>query len=136
MKITKIMSDDVITVEPINDLATVAKLMKEHNIGFVPVVYDGQLLGVITDRDLAIRGYANKRDAGTKVAEVMSKDIITVHNGTSVEEVARLMEKYNVRRICITDKGHLIGVCALGDLAVRKDYRDEAERVLNDISHK
>ena len=136
MKITKIMSDDVITAQPIHDLATVANLMKKHNIGFIQIVFDGQLLGVVTDRDLAIRGYANKRDAGTKIAEVMTHDCITVHNGTSVDEVAKLMEKHNVRRICITDKGHLVGVCALGDLAVRRDFRDEAEKVLNDISHK
>ncbi|MFA6865960.1 MAG: CBS domain-containing protein [Clostridia bacterium] len=136
MKITKIMSDDVITVEPINDLATVAQLMKKHNIGFMPIVFDGQLLGVVTDRDLAIRGYGNKRDAGTKITEIMTSDCITVNNSTSVDEVSEIMAKNNIRRVCITDNGHLVGVCALGDLAVRKDYRENAEKVLTDISHK
>lgn len=136
MKITKIMTDDVITAEPIQDLATVANLMKKHNIGFIPIVFDGQLLGVVTDRDLVLRGYANKRDPGTKITEIMTDNIITVHNGTSVDEVADLMAKNNIRRICVTDNGRLVGVCALGDLAIRKDYRQEAEKVLNDISHK
>lgn len=136
MNITKIMSDDVITAGPDSSLFDVAQLMREHNIGFLPIIYDGELLGVITDRDLAIRGYGNKKTQDTKITEVMTNDCVTVDNGTSVDEVAQVMAQNNVRRVCITDKGHLVGVCALGDLAIRKDFRDNAENVLNDISHK
>jgi len=136
MKITKIMTDDVITAEPIQDLTTVANLMKKNNISFVPIVFNKQLLGVVTDRDIAIKGYGNKRDSGTKITEIMSNNFVTVHNDTSVEEVAKLMERYNTKNICITDNGHLCGVCTLGDLAQKKDFRDEIAKVLNTTSQK
>ncbi len=134
MKITKLMTDDVITARPDSSLYDVAQLMREHDIGFLPIIYDGRLMGVITDRDLAIRGYAEKKDENTPVKTIMTSDCVTVSKSASVNDVARVMAENQIRRVCITDDDKLIGVCAIGDLASNESFEAAAEFALEGVS--
>lgn len=134
MKITKLMTDDVITACPDSSLYDAAQLMREHDIGFLPIIYDGRLMGVITDRDLAIRGYADKRDESTPIKAIMTSDCITVDKSANVNDVARVMAENQIRRVCITDDQKLIGVCAIGDLASNDTFEAAAEFALGGIS--
>ncbi len=134
MKITKLMTDDVITASPDSSLYDVAQLMREHDIGFLPIIYDRTLMGVITDRDLAIRGYADRRREDTQVKDIMTGDCVTVDKSASVNDVARVMAENQIRRVCITDDDKLIGVCAIGDLAANESFEAAAEFALGGVS--
>lgn len=128
------MTDNVITANPDSSLYDVAQLMREHNIGFLPIIQDKEVLGVITDRDLAIRGYAEKKCESTTVRDIMTNNCLTVTNNANIHEVADIMAINQIRRVCVTDNGNLIGVCAIGDLAVLNQFNEEAEFVLTQIS--
>lgn len=128
------MTTDIVTVSPLDNIYEAAVKMKEHDIGFIPVVDDRQLIGVCTDRDLVIRGYAEKNPGSTSITEVMTDECITCSEDTTVDEAARIMAEHQIRRLCIVEDGELIGVCAIGDLAVRASYEDEAGQALHDIS--
>lgn len=133
-KIAEIMTDDCQTVTPKDSLYAAAALMKEHDIGFVPVVEGRKLLGVVTDRDLVIRGYADKREGSTSVADVMSTNVKTVTSETSVDDAAELMAESQIRRLPVVDNGELRGVVSIGDLAIREIFVNEAGEALSGIS--
>jgi len=129
-----IMSTDVVTVTMQDNVFEIAAKMKENDIGFIPVVEGRRLIGVVTDRDLVLRGYAEKRSGSASVDQVMSKDIVTVTPDTSVEEASRIMAKNKIRRLPVVENGELVGVVAIGDMAVRSKLEDEAGQALSQIS--
>jgi CBS domain-containing protein len=132
--IRDIMSTDLKTVTLKNNVFDIAMLMKKHDIGFVPVVENGKLLGVVTDRDLVVRGFANKKTESTAVGEVMSKGIMSISPNTDIEEAATQMANQKIRRLPVVENGALVGVVALADLAVRKTSEDNAGQALSEIS--
>lgn len=132
--IKKIMSTDCVTVSPLDNVYEVAVKMKEHDIGFIPVVEGKKLIGVITDRDLVIRGYAEKHSGSTAVSEVMTSEVDTITSETSTDEAANLMAEKQIRRLPVVDGGELVGVLAIGDLAVREIFVNEAGEALSAIS--
>lgn len=132
-----IMETDIVTVTLKDNIFEVALKMKQHDIGFVPVVEGKQLIGVITDRDLVIRGYAEKHSGSTAVKEVMSdQQVVSVSPATSVDEAVKLMAKNQIRRLPVVEGNQLIGVVAIGDLAVRSVLEQEAGEALSEISEK
>lgn len=130
----EIMTTDCVTVTKQDSLFDAAVKMKTHDIGIVPVVDGKKLEGVITDRDLAIRGYAQKKNSSDTVDQVMSCDIITAEPDMTVDEAAKLMASNKIRRLPIVENGNLIGIVAIGDLAVREIHEDEASYALSEIS--
>ena len=130
-----IMETDVVTVTLKDNIYEIALKMKQHDIGFIPVVQGKQLIGVVTDRDLVIRGYAEKHSGSTEVKEVMSdQKIISVPSSTPIDEAAKLMAKHQIRRLPVVDDNELVGVVAIGDLAVRASLEEEAGEALSEIS--
>jgi CBS domain-containing protein len=132
--IRDIMSTDLKTVTLKNNVFDIAMLMKKHDIGFVPVVESGKLLGVVTDRDLVVRGFANKRTDATAVEDVMSKEIMSITPDMSIEDAANQMANQKIRRLPVVENGALVGVVALADLAVRKSSEENAGQALSEIS--
>jgi len=132
--IRDIMSTDCVTVTLKDNIYEVAVKMKENDIGFVPVVEGKRLIGVVTDRDLVLRGYAEKRSGSASVEEVISKDVTTASPDTSVHEAAKLMARKKIRRLPVVENGELIGVVSIGDLAIREIYVNEAGEALSEIS--
>lgn len=132
--IRDIMSTDVQTITLKDNVFEIATLMKQHDIGFVPVVEGSKLIGVVTDRDLVLRGYAEKRSGSAAVEEVISMDVATISPQASIEEAAKLMANEKVRRLPVVDNGELVGVVALADLAVRKTSDEQAGKALSEIS--
>jgi CBS domain-containing protein len=133
-KIADIMSADCVTVTPQDNLYEAASLMKDHDIGFVPVIEGRKLIGVITDRDLVIRGYAEKQPGTISVKEVLTEDVQTVTPQMSVDEAAGIMASSQIRRLPVVENGQLMGVVSLGDLAVREIFVNEAGEALSTIS--
>jgi CBS domain-containing protein len=125
MRCEDLMTAEVESVAPGQDVATVAQIMRELNVGFVPVCQqNGTVVGVITDRDIAIRVVAENRPSDTKVEEVMTDDIVTCLPRADLKEVERLMRVHQVNRIVVVDDdGRLAGVVSLIDLAQVEDDR-------------
>ena len=112
------MTSNPTTIEPGTTAREAAKLMKAEDIGPLPIVEDGRLVGMITDRDLAIRVLAEGKDLETPVGQIASKDIVTVDPQQSLEEAARLMAEHQIRRIPVVEEdGKLVGILAQADIA-------------------
>ena len=132
--VKEIMSTNPVKATTQDNIYECAVLMKQHDIGFVPIVEGRKLVGVVTDRDLVIRGYAEKHSGSTSVTEVMTKDIRTVPPSMTVDECARLMADNQIRRLPVVDNGELVGIVSIGDLAIREIFVNEAGDALSAIS--
>ncbi len=119
MKIREIMSTEVEVVAPETVIHEVAKKMQHHDCGSVLVGKDDRLIGVITDRDLALRCVALSHDpATTKAEDVMTKQILYCRDTDELEDVAENMTRNKVRRMPVLDKDkRLVGIVSLGDMA-------------------
>ncbi|MFB9279884.1 CBS domain-containing protein [Cohnella cellulosilytica] len=133
-KIADIMSTDCVTLSRQASIAEAAHLMKDRDIGFIPVVEGRRLVGVVTDRDLVIRGYADNRVGSEALDEVLSNDVRTVPSDMSVDEAAAIMAAEQIRRLPVVDNGQLEGIVSIGDLAVREIFVNEAGEALSEIS--
>jgi len=132
--VNEIMSKDCVTVTLQDNIYEAALKMKQHDIGIIPVVEGDKLLGLVTDRDLVLRGFAEKREGSTKIEQVYSQKVKTISSQTTVDEAAKIMANEQVRRLPIVDNGKLVGIVALGDLAVVDKFENEATDALSEIS--
>lgn len=133
-RVSEIMTRDVESCSLLDNVYEVALKMKEWNVGAIPVVDNDQLVGMITDRDLVVRGIAEKRPGSTQVSKVMSEELITVSPDTTVKEAADIMAKHQIRRLPVVENGRLAGIVSLGDLAIRKFSDEAAGEALSQIS--
>jgi CBS domain-containing protein len=121
MKVEEVMTPDVVMVGPDATLAEAAQLMKREDIGPLPVCEHGQVFGMLTDRDIAIRAVAEGRDPeDTRVREVMTPDLVCCFADDEVKEAARLMQEAQLRRLLvIDDERHLVGIVSLADIVLQ-----------------
>ena len=142
MKISEIMSKNPRSVSPDTPVSEAAQLMKEEDVGLVPVVERvggaetrGRLVGVVTDRDIAIRAVAEGRAVDSPVSDVMSGGVKTCSPDDSVEDAMAMMGREQVRRIPIVDeRGSLVGVVAQADLVRMAGKDRQAEKTVERIS--
>jgi CBS domain-containing protein len=142
MKISQIMSTNPRSVSPDTSVSDAARVMKEEDIGLVPVVERvggaetrGRLVGVITDRDITIRHVAEGRSSDAPVSDVMSGGVLTCGPDDSVATAMELMGREQVRRIPIVDeRGSLVGVLAQADLTRIAGQERGVERTVEQIS--
>lgn len=129
-----VMTANPETVAHDDDLATAAAKMRDLNVGVLPVMADGALAGIITDRDLALGMAEGSKEAGkSRVRDLMTDTPVTIHPSMSAEEAARLMAEHQVRRLPVVDGTKLVGIVSLGDLAT-DGPANAAESALHDIS--
>jgi CBS domain-containing protein len=131
-KLREVMTPDPLSVQATATVAEAAKAMKGADVGPMPVVDDdGNLFGVLTDRDITVRVVAESRDPkATKVGDVASVDLTTLAPDDSVDEAVRLMRERAVRRLPIVEGGKPVGIVSIGDLAMERD----PDSALADIS--
>jgi CBS domain-containing protein len=137
MMVRDIMTKGVECTQPTATLREAARMMKELNVGPLPVCGDNdRLVGMITDRDIAIRAVAEGDDPdATPVSAVMTPKIISCYEDQDVSEAARLMEKNQVRRLVVLNRDkRLVGIVSLGDLAVESQDEQLAGHTLEAIS--
>jgi CBS domain-containing protein len=119
------MTSDVKTAAPSQSLTDVARLMKQEDVGSVPVVDGERLVGVVTDRDIVVRGIADGSDPhAIKAGDIASRDIVTVRPGDDLDDAMRLMAQHQVRRLPVVDDGQLVGVVAQADVAQEAKEKD------------
>jgi len=133
--IQDVMTRGVEVVDPNATLMQVAEKMRQFNVGPLPVCDGDRLVGVVTDRDLVVRGIAMGHDPHTsKVSSVMTEDVELIHLEASLEEAADLMKEKQLRRLLVVDDHeNLVGILSLGDLAREADDTTAA-RTLEHIS--
>ncbi len=129
--VSEIMSTDVQVIGPQETLRSAARLMQELDVGALPVCDGERLLGMLTDRDITVRGVAEglKPDESC-VGDVMSAEVLYATEDQSAEDALQMMGQQQVRRLPVIDNDrHLVGVVSLGDFALRQDgHIDEAMR--------
>ncbi|MFJ5761704.1 CBS domain-containing protein [Neobacillus sp. NPDC093182] len=133
-KIRDIMTDQVECCTLLDNVFEVAVKMKELNVGAIPIVDKDKLVGMITDRDIVVRGVAEKHPGSTKVEDIMSDKLITISADATTKEAANLMAEHQIRRLPVVEGDKLIGIVSLGDFAIRKMTDDQAKEALSEIS--
>ena len=134
MKVSEVMTRDVATVRPDQPIQDAASFMLRADAGSIPVVEGERLLGMITDRDIAVRGVAKGYGPDTPVRDLMTNDIVCARIDENVEEVANKMSEAQVRRLPVVDEQErLCGIVSLGDLARDADP-DTAEQALEGVA--
>ncbi len=133
MQIKRIMTDNISAVSPQTSVKDVAKIMRDLNVGAVPICEGEKPLGIVTDRDITIRSIADKEDFNHSVSEIMSKDLFYATPDMSDEEAIKLMSEHQIRRLPVIEEGELVGFLSFGDLAVDSDV--EISEAIAEISY-
>lgn len=134
-KCREIMTRNVKTANRETSLREVAVLMREGDMGAVPVVENGKLVGIVTDRDIVVRAVAEGKDVSTVIGDVMTTEIFASKENDFVFEAIRLMGDKQVRRIpVVNDEGELVGIIAMADVALETEDEREIAETLEEIS--
>jgi CBS domain-containing protein len=124
------MSRNVKVARPSNTICDAARAMAEIDAGVLPVGDEDRLVGMITDRDIAVRAVALGKGPDTPVSDVMSREVKYCFEDEDLEHVARNMADIQVRRLPVVDRDkRLVGIIALGDIATREDARTSGEAI-------
>ena len=134
MNIRDVMTPDPRTVSPNDSIQAAAQIMREEDAGIVPVVENGRLVGVVTDRDIVIRAVAQGMPPSEKVGQVATPEIEAVTPDVSTKEAARIMSEHQVRRLPVVEDGRLVGIVSIGDLAVKEGKDSRVGDTLENIS--
>ena len=136
MKVSEAMTASVVTVSRDTPLADAARLMRDSDVGPLPVADEGRLVGVLTDRDITIRAVADGRDPfSTRVDEVMTPKVVCCLDTDDVEHAAEMMQSAQLRRLLVvSEDGRLAGIVSLGDLAVRNGNDSLSGETLQHVS--
>ena len=131
----EIMTRNVTTATRETSLKDVAILMRDGDMGALPIVENGKLAGIVTDRDIVVRAVAENKSADTNIGEVMTTEIYSVKEDDFVFEAIRLMGDKQIRRIpVISENGELAGIIAMADVALETEDEREIAETLEEIS--
>ena len=134
MNVEELMTRDPATLRPESMCTEAAALMKSNDCGSLPVVKDGKLVGIVTDRDIVLRVVAGKKDpTRTAVSEIMTTAPVTVAPAMRAEDASKLMSEKQVRRLPVVDGGRLVGILTIGQLA-RRESVDAVGETLKEVS--
>ncbi len=135
MRCREIMTGSVTTATSVTSLRDAAILMRDGDMGSVPVVEDGKLVGIITDRDIVVRAVANGLDPSKPIDMAMTAEIYSVRPDDFVFEAIRLMRDHRVRRLpVVNDLGELVGIIAMADIVLEMEDEREIAETLEEIS--
>lgn len=137
-RVRDVMVADVVTVAPTESLVTAARRMQEANIGMLPVLEDGRVMGVITDRDIVVRAVARDADAAvTRVGDCLSEGVISAHPDWSTEQAIQTMAQAQVGRLpVLDDDDRLVGVVTLSSMAFRAPQKSVTLEAAREVSRR
>jgi CBS domain-containing protein len=136
MKVKEVMTRDIEKISADNYIKDAASMMRSMDVGALPVCENDRLIGIITDRDIAIRAVADGLDPNAcTVRDAMSNDVCCCYEDDDVEKAAQLMEQHQIRRLPVFDRNHrAVGIVSLGDLATRHGNDRLSGEVLQQVS--
>ena len=134
-KVSDVMTSNPQTISPSTPILEAARLMRDEDVGPLPIVEGSRLVGILTDRDIVVRTVAEGKDPqSTTVGQIASKQLVTVDPEQGLDEAARLMAKHQVRRLPVCEEdGRLVGIVAQADLALETSEQ-QAGKVVQEIS--
>jgi len=132
MKVKDIMTKDVVCMRETDSVKKAAELMSMYDVGSIPVCFNNKVVGVVTDRDIALRGVAGGHDGN--VGQIMSTEVEIGFPEMDVHDAARIMSQKQIRRLPIEENDALVGILALGDLTEPAELQDNAGWALRNIS--
>jgi len=137
MHVSQVMHTEVIKICPEATAHEAAQCMKEHNVGLLPVLDGGETVGVLTDRDIALRVVADGRDPQqTTVRDIMTQHLDTVSDYQSVEDAVDMLRRKKLHRVLVLDRdNYVVGIVSLSDLAACPAERTVAGEVLDEVAH-
>lgn len=126
-KVKDAMHEGVETMPPETSVVALAQRMRKHDIGMIAIVEKGRLLGIVTDRDIVVRGIADGRDFATlKARDIMTADVISCEPADGLHRAASKMASSRIRRLPVVDDGKIVGTLSLGDVSQAKGADDQA----------
>jgi CBS domain-containing protein len=135
LEIKDFMSHNVRLIGPEESIEAAARRMRDGDFGMLPVAENDRMIGSITDRDIAIRAMAEGLDGSTRVRDVMTSGIYWAYEDESAERASSLMSRHQIRRLPVVNRDkRLVGILALGDLAVRPANPTSATETLCAVS--
>lgn len=135
MKVRDTMMPDVCMATPGDTIQQAAQLMASHDIGILPVASDDRLVGMISDRDIAVRAIAKGSGPNAKVGDVMSEGVKYCFDDQDIEEVTRNMGDLQVRRLPVLNRSkRLVGILSLGDVALASTTDSSVDQALSAVS--
>jgi CBS domain-containing protein len=134
MKIRDVMTPNPRTVSPNDTVQSAAQVMRAEDTGAVPVVENGRVLAVVTDRDIVVRVVADGGTLAGPVFAIASTDVVTASPEMSTRDAEALMGERQIRRLPVVENDRLIGIVSLGDLAVKSGHDDRVGETLEHIS--
>lgn len=135
LKCSEIMTEGVRTASPATSLKEIGAMMREGDMGSVPLVDAGKLVGIVTDRDIVVRGVAEGKGPDAPVGDVMTTELFTVSPDDFVFEAIRVMGDKQIRRLPVVDgDGKLAGIIAMADVALQTEDEREIAETLEEIS--
>ena len=138
-KCSDVMTQNPVCCLPTDSVSKAAQLMKAENVGSIPVIEDEQtmkLIGIVTDRDLAVQVVAPERDAGsTQVSDVMTYEVVSCRASDDVQKAVDAMSQHQLRRMPVIDSDHrIVGIISQADVATRVDRTEETAEMVKEIS--
>src|SRR2546423_982885 len=136
MKVSEIMTRDPKTAQLDSTLEEFAALMKDEDVGAIPIVDDDdELVGIVTDRDIVVRCVAEGKEASdTTVEDILSEELTTIEPDADVQDAARRMAEKQIRRLPVVEDGELVGMVSIGDISVKHEDDETAGETLQEIS--
>ena len=134
MKVRDIMSKDIASVRSDDTIERCAQLMKQYDVGSLPVCDQNRVIGIVTDRDITLRSVASGNWQNQRVCDIMTKEPALGDPEMNVKDAADIMGKQQIRRLPIVENNSLVGIVALGDISLEPNLQDKAEDTLKDVS--
>ena len=134
MKIRDVMTPNPRTVSPDDTIQAAARIMQTEDTGAVPVVNNGRVLAVVTDRDIVVRVVAQGTPITNLVSTIASQDVICASPEMSTREASELMSEHQIRRLPVVENDRLVGIVSIGDLAVKEGKDSRTGDTLQGIS--
>lgn len=135
MKVKDIMTTEIASLNTDDTIERAAQLMKQYDVGSIPVCSKDKIIGIVTDRDIAVRCVASGWDIKQqRVQDIMTTDPVVGSPEMNVNDAAKIMSDRQIRRLPIVDNNSLVGIVALGDISLEPALQDNAEDALKNIS--
>jgi CBS domain-containing protein len=135
MLVKDIMSKDIVSLNSKDSIERAAQMMKQFDVGSIPVCDSEKLVGIITDRDITLNCVASGANANQqKICDVMTSNPVTGRPDMDVHDAAKIMSEQQIRRLPITQNDNLVGIVSLGDISLEPNLQDNAEAALKNIS--
>jgi CBS domain-containing protein len=136
MKVSEVMTQDVCLCSPEDTIKDAAHTMADMDIGILPISKDDRLVGMVTDRDIAIRAVGEGKSPSTRIGEVMSKEVLYCFEDDDVEDILNNMSQMQVRRLPVLDRDkRLVGIVSISDLAASGSKTHTAEALSEITRH-